>query len=71
MFASDRRRFTGCSGHEWSRSRGSPYALVRALLVEKEGYARLVHATKEARWTELQGEVAGIFDVGTIRLAPR
>jgi hypothetical protein len=62
---------TGWSGYEWSRSRGSPYDLVRALLVEKDGYARLVHDTRTARWTGLEGEIAGIFDVGTIRLASR
>lgn len=63
-------RTTGMSGITWHRERGSPYEAARALLVEREGYARLVHPTRDARWEERrEGRVTGTLDVGTIRLA--
>jgi len=61
---------TGMSGITWSRSRGTAHGVARALLVEREGYARLVHLTKDARWQERQeGRIVGTLDVGTIRIS--
>jgi hypothetical protein len=67
---------TSRSGITWSRTRSDPYHVVRGLLVEADGYARLVHRTKHATWREQDveatgGEIVGTFDVGTIRLEPR
>lgn len=54
-----------------SHHRSSPFDVVRALLVEHDGHVRLVHDTSNATWQEHQeGELAGTFDVGTIRLVP-
>lgn len=58
-------------GIVWHRERGSAFNVARALLVEKEAYATLVHETKDARWDETpDGEIVGTLDVGTIRLVP-
>jgi hypothetical protein len=52
--------------------RESASDVVRALLVERDGYAPLVHETEDARWVEQpEGPIAGTLDVGTIRLAAR
>jgi hypothetical protein len=66
----------GFTGITWVRSRSDPYDVVRALLVEADGYARLVHRTKHATWREQDveetgGEIVGTLDVGTIRLELR
>jgi len=63
---------TGTSGLIWNRERASAFSVVRALLVEREGYEPLVHATGNARWVEHSGgAIVGTLDVGTIRLIPR
>ncbi|MCK6459236.1 MAG: hypothetical protein L6Q95_05000 [Planctomycetes bacterium] len=57
-------------GRVASRSRGTAHEASRALLVEREGYAALVHLTKDAAWVEKQeGEIVGTLEVGAIRLA--
>lgn len=65
-------QFTDSLGIRWPETQGDPLKRVRALRVEREGYAPLVFDTKGARWIdEREGRLIGTLDVGTIRLARR
>jgi hypothetical protein len=63
-------QWRGRLGITRSDFRESASSVARALLVERDGYATLVHESKDARWEERrEGEIVGTLDVGTIRLA--